>query len=322
MFRTELNPAPSKVKIDLQKPILLVGSCFSDSIGEILEENKFKALPNPFGVVYNPISIFNLLGNSILGKKYENISFVEQNEIWYNYHFHSDISALTREKLAIKITEKMSRVGEYFAQEDAVLILTLGTAFVYALTESGEIVANCHKMPASLFEKHLLSPPQIVKAFEKLYAILPKNLTIILTVSPVRHIKDTIPLNAVSKSVLRLVCHELCERFENVGYFPAYEYLIDDLRDYRFYEADMLHPNRQAIDYVFAKFGATYFDAATQLFLKKWEKIHKSLQHKAFHSETKQHQQFLKNLLLMLQSVTEVDVSREIDLVSQQLSPS
>lgn len=322
MFRTELNPIPSKVKIDLQKPILLVGSCFSDSIGEILVENKFDALPNPFGVVYNPLSIFNLLENTILEKKYENISFVEQNEIWYNYHFHSDISALTKEKLATKITEKISRVGEYFAKENITLIITLGTAFVYSLIKEDVIVANCHKMPASLFEKQLLSPKQIIKAFEKLYGILPPNMTVILTVSPVRHIKDSIPLNAVSKSVLRIVCHELSEQFENVSYFPAYEYLIDDLRDYRFYEADMLHPNRQAIDYVFAKFGETYFDTATQTFLKKWKQIHKSLHHRAFHSETKTHQQFLRNLLLQLQAITEVNVSREIDFVSKQLNPS
>lgn len=319
MFRTELTATPSKVKIDLQRPILLVGSCFSDSIGEILIENKFDALPNPFGVVYNPISIFNLLENSILKKSYDDNSFAQQNEIWYNYHFHSEVSALTKEELATKITEKMSRVGEWLAKEQSTLILTLGTAFVYSYIKNDEIVANCHKMPASLFEKQLLSQKQIIKAFEKLYGILPKNLHIILTVSPVRHIKDSIPLNAVSKSILRLVCHELSEQFENISYFPAYEYLIDDLRDYRFYDADMLHPNRQAIDYVFAKFGETYFDIGTQAFLKKWDKIHKSLHHSAFYSETKAHQQFLKNLLLQLQSITEIDVSEEINLVNEQL---
>ncbi len=321
MFRTELLAAQSKIKIDLQNPVLLIGSCFSDNIGEILITHKFNAIPNPLGVIYNPISIFNLLESSLLKKKYDDDSFIKQHEIWYNYHFHSEISALAKESLNEKIVDRLATVGKCFEKERLTLILTFGTAFAYSLIENGEIVANCHKMPAQLFAKQLLSPQQITAAFEKLYSILPKDLAIILTVSPVRHTKDTIPLNSVSKAVLRLSCHELAEKFENVSYFPAFEYVIDDLRDYRFYEADMLHPNRQAIDYVFDKFATTYFDRFTQEFLKKWEKIHKSLQHKPFYAQTEAHQSFLKNLLSQLQSIKEVDVSEEIAGLEKQLIP-
>lgn len=321
MFRTELLATQSKIKIDLQNPILLIGSCFSDNIGEILITNKFNAIPNPLGVVYNPLSIFNLLESSLLKRDYHDNSFVQQNKIWYNYHFHSEISALTKEDLNEKIVDRLAIVEKCFEKKRLTLILTFGTAFVYSLIENGEIVANCHKMPAQLFEKQLLTPKQITTAFEKLYNILPKDLAIILTISPVRHIKDTIPLNSVSKAVLRLSCHELAEQFENVSYFPAFEYVIDDLRDYRFYEVDMLHPNRQAIDYVFGKFATTYFDRFTQEFLKKWEKIHKSLQHKPFYAQTEAHQTFLRNLLSQLQSIKEVDVRAEIANLEKQLIP-
>jgi GSCFA family len=322
MFRTELSPAPSQVKINLKSPILLVGSCFSDQIGGRLQANKFDAMPNPFGVIYNPISIFKLLVYSILDRKQDRYSFVQRGEIWYNYHFHSEVSALEMNKLEQLLAVKQGRVGEWFAHTAPMkkfLIITLGTAYVYQLKESGEVVANCHKMPAQLFEKQLLYPTQIIKEFEYLYGVLPKNLEIILTVSPVRHLKDTLPLNAVSKAVLRVACHELSQQFDNVHYFPAYELVLDDLRDYRFYEADMLHPNTQAIDYVFDKFANTFFDEATQLFVDKWEKIAKSLQHKPFFPETKEHQQFLRHLLAQLESMVEVEVEEEIEQVQRQL---
>lgn len=321
MFRTELQVFPSTFLISLQNPILLLGSCFSDHIGRLLQENKFSALPNPFGVIYNPISIFSLLENSIVGKSSLDDFFLQREEIWYHYDFHSAISALKKEDLEKQILEKYKQVNHFFsfANTATFLILTMGTAFVYELKGKEKIVANCHKMPSLLFEKRLLSAENIVKEFEKLYGILPKNLHIILTVSPVRHIKDTIPLNAVSKSVLRLACHQIAEEFENVSYFPAYELMIDDLRDYRFYEADMLHPNLQAITYIFHKFVEMYLDTSARTFLKKWEKIYKSLQHKPFYPHTSAHQQFLKHLLHQLEAITEVEVSEEIHQVKRQM---
>jgi hypothetical protein len=321
MFRTELQVFPAYPQISLQNPILLLGSCFSDNIGTLLKENKFTVLPNPFGVIYNPISIFNLLESSILGKPRLDDFFLQREEVWYHYDFHSEISTLKKEDLEKQILEKFKQVNHFFSFSNATtfLILTLGTAFVYELKGKEKIVANCHKMPSSLFEKRLLSPESIVKEFEKLYGILPKNLHILLTVSPVRHIKDTIPLNSVSKSVLRLACHQIAEEFENVSYFPAYELMIDDLRDYRFYEADMLHPNSQAITYIFHKFVEMYLDASAQTFLKKWEKIYKSLQHKPFYPHTSAHQQFLRHLLQQLEAITEVEVSEEIHRVKQQM---
>ncbi len=321
MFRTELQVFPATPQISLQNPILLLGSCFSDNIGRLLQESKFSAIPNPFGVIYNPISIFNLLESSIIRKFSLDDFFLQREEVWYHYDFHSAISALKKEELEKQILEKLNQVHHFFSfsRTNIFLILTLGTAFVYALKGKDKIVANCHKMPSSLFEKRLLSPENIVKEFEKLYGILPKNVHIILTVSPVRHIKDTISLNSVSKSVLRLACYQITEEFENVSYFPAYELMIDDLRDYRFYEADMLHPNSQAITYIFQKFVEMYLDAPTQTFLKKWEKIYKSLQHKPFYPHTAAHQQFLRHVLQQLETITEVDISKEIHQIKEQM---
>ncbi len=318
MFRTELIANPYSQSINLQNTLLLMGSCFSDNIGKLLQINKFNALANPLGVVYNPLSIFYLLENSLQKKEFAANTFVQHQEVWYNYHFHSEISALKKEDLENKMSEKLTQVAQGLGANPFV-VLTFGTAFAYRLRENGELVANCHKMPSQLFEKELLSAEQIVSAFEKLHEILPQNTPIILTVSPVRHLKETLSLNSVSKAVLRIACHQLTQKFENVSYFPAFEYVLDDLRDYRFYEADMLHPNAQAIDYVFSKFAETYFDAPTQTFLRKWEKIYKSLQHHAFYPETGTHQLFLKNLLQQLMAIQEIEVSSEIEFVKQQI---
>ncbi|MCU0391171.1 MAG: GSCFA domain-containing protein [Thermoflexibacter sp.] len=321
-FRTELPALTSPMRLTLQSPILFIGSCFAENIGNILKNNKFNVKINPFGTIYNPISIFQLLEYSMLNTPIDDRFYVQREEVWHHYYLHSEISALEKNTLAQQTSSALARVHSFLNPPTSikpVLIITLGTAFVYHLKNERQIVANCHKMPSELFDKKLLTPEEIVKGFEKLSQILPKNLPIILTISPVRHIKDTIPLNAVSKSILRLACHQIAEAFANVSYFPAFELMIDDLRDYRFYDSDMLHPNNQAIDYIFDYFSTTYLDTSALLFIKKWDKISKSLQHKPFHAHTFAHQQFLINLLAHLEAITEIDVSEEIAHVKAQI---
>jgi hypothetical protein len=203
------------------------------------------------------------------------------------------------------------------------LILTFGTSFIYKLLNPQVYVANCHKMPKNLFEKELLSVKDICRGFAVLYRELKEinpNLRIILTVSPVRHTKDGMAENQVSKSILRAACHYLTTDYEDVEYFPSYEIMMDDLRDYRFYKPDMIHPNEVAEQYIFEKFSETYFDENLKDFIKKWQPIQKALAHRPFDEKSESHQKFLKKLLKDLQEIsTLVNVEKEISEISFSL---
>jgi len=321
-FRTELQPAKSSTQVDLHDPIITIGSCFADTMGRQLHENKFKVLPNPFGVTYNPHAIHTLLQYALHNQVVPEHTYLENNGIHLNYQLHTALSALKKADLEKKIAALTGSV-HYFLKDSRWLIITYGTAWVYSRNDTGEIVANCHKMPSSLFTKELLTQKRMLDSFEEFYTKLKafnKNINILLTVSPVRHIKDTLELNSVSKSVLRLGCHTLAEQHDDVHYFPAYELLVDDLRDYRFYKSDLIHPSEDAEAYIWEKFSAAWFNEPTQNFLEKWDKIKNALNHKAFHPSTPAHQAFLKNLLLQLEQInTQVSVQEEITIVKAQL---
>lgn len=322
-LQTTLNIAPATTKISLQNPILLLGSCFSDEVGNLLSTHKFNVYINPFGTIFNPISCLELLEICLLDKQLAPETFVKDKELYFNYLLHSNFFAYQLADLQQDIENCKLKVKEFFnSQEQKVLIFTFGTAYIYELQEPENAkisVANCHKQPAKLFEKRLVTVAEILSKFTILYQLLPPNIEIILTVSPVRHIKDTLPLNAVSKAILRLVCHELSQKFENVSYFPSYELMNDELRDYRFYATDMLHPTPQAVEYIYEKFCQTYMSSETLDFQHKWKKILQQLSHHSFHKDTVAHQQFLQNLLQNLQAITTVDVSQEIAEVMKEL---
>lgn len=321
-FRTELTPLKANRQIDLKHAVLTVGSCFADTIGERLHENKFKVLTNPFGTAYNPHSIHTLLNNAVHNQLPPEHTFFTNNEIHLNYQFHSALSALTKTVLEKQVKELTQHV-HIFLKDAQWLFITYGTAWIYTRNDTGEVVSNCHKMPASLFTKALLTQKKILDSFAECYTKLKainNNINIILTVSPVRHLKETLELNSVSKSVLRLACHTLAEQYKDVYYFPAYELLLDDLRDYRFYKGDLIHPSDEAVHYIWDKFSATWFTPNTLLFLEAWTKIRSALNHKAFHPTTQAHQAFLKNLLNQLEELQkQVSVKQEIDFVKKQL---
>ena len=297
-WRTELNVKPSENKITLSNRIFTVGSCFADEIGNHLFENKFQVSNNPFGTVYNPVSIHRLLLFG-LNKSFPGQESYSQNEdIYCNYHFHSSFSSLNQGDLENKIENSILE-SNFFLKTANRIIITYGTSFVYRLKSSGDVVANCHKMPSTGFEKQLLSESDILKSFEEFYGNLKSinpSVKIILTVSPVRHLKDTLELSAVSKSILRVACHSITNRFPDVEYFPAYEILLDDLRDYRFYKTDRLHPTEEAVEYIWEKFMDTYFDDSTMKIVLEWQQIKKDLMHKPFHKQSEKHQKFLKNV--------------------------
>jgi len=322
MFRTEIQLDPSPYKISLSSAVVSMGSCFAHIIGDRLKAFKFKALSNPFGVVYNPISVFELFRMGLQKKMPPEDSYLVSQSVHYNYCFHSDISALTRDELERKAGEAILNLNGWLKQADWAII-TLGTAFVYKRTDNGQIVANCHKVPGGFFNREMLEPDDILLAFEslreELMAVNP-HIRFIFTVSPVRYIRDTLPGNSASKAVLRYVCEKLVRKFENVDYFPSFEALIDDLRDYRFYADDMAHPNSLSERYVWDKFVGRYFDEPAKRFIEEWESIRKALAHRPFYPGLPAHQAFLKKTMDRLRALSSiVDVSEEIAYLNAQL---
>jgi len=321
-FRTELKVTPSSVQIHLKDSLLTQGSCFADAIGYRLTSFKRRTLVNPFGVIYNPESIHKVLAYSIFNEPLPEHTFVQNQEVHLNFNFHSAFSALKKNVL---VEQLLNTIGSthYFLKDADWLLLTYGTAWVYRRRETGEIVANCHKLPSALFAKSLLTPEAIISSFRDFYGQLKRfnpRIKIILTVSPVRHLKDTLELNNLSKSVLRVACHDISSQHDDVEYFPAYEMMIDDLRDYRFYKGDMLHPTAEAEDYIWEKFMERYFSPGLKDFVQQWKVILSAMRHKAFHPLAPAHQQFLRDTLKKLEELkTLADVDEEVALISKQI---
>lgn len=318
-WKTDLVVTPT-TPIQLHDSVATFGSCFADVIGNYLTTNKFNTLANPFGTVYNPISIHQTL-RMICGKEVpDEVNFVESQGAWFHYQFHSSFYDSSREALREKIEEKIKITHEHI-KSCRVVILTYGTGFVYRRKDNQEIVSNCHKMPSSLFTKELLSTELILQSANEtldLLRMLNPQIRVITTVSPVRHTKDTLQLNSVSKSILRLCAHELQK--SGVEYFPAYEIMMDDLRDYRFYKTDRIHPTEEAEGYIIEKFGDQYFDTATKNLLMEWNSIRQALQHKPFQPNSSAHQIFLRKTLERLERIRQtLPVESEITAIKSQL---
>ena len=327
-FRTTFQIPEVEHKISLDAQLITLGSCFADVVGNQLKDNKLPIEVNPFGTLFNPLSIFKILSPSYT--QADERLYIHNPEAWVHYDFHSQFSANTKEELSESINQKLSDIHSRLtpvttaAHTSQFLILTFGTAFIYKLLNPQNYVANCHKMPNSLFEKQLLSVKDICKGFAILHKELKEtnpNLRIILTVSPVRHTKDGMAENQVSKSILRAACHYLTTDYQDVEYFPSYEIMMDDLRDYRFYKPDMIHPNEVAEQYIFEKFSETYFDDDLKDFIKIWQPIRKALNHRPFNEKSASHQDFLRKLLGDLEGIGGlVDVQSEIETVKSNFS--
>ena len=324
MFRTELPIAPASTLLPRTARVLTVGSCFADSIGLRLTQNKVDALVNPFGTVFQPLALGRLLraaaGEDVDWQQH----LVEARGRWQSYDLHGSIGADSPVELLQTIQELVRRTGEFLRTADVVL-LTLGTAWAYRLRETGELVSNCHKQSADLFVRELLTPDEIINSLAETHAYLRRlnpALRFVLTVSPVRHLKDTLPLNAVSKSVLRVATHFVSDLLPDVAYFPAYELLLDELRDYRFYAADMLHPSEVAEDYIWDKFARTYFDADFGRFRQEWTGVRQALAHRPLHPGAPEYRQFLASTLDKLEqlSLRKVAVDDELRTVRTQLA--
>lgn len=281
-FRTDVHIAPRVDLISYKTQMLCIGSCFADEMGERLNELQFPVSVNPFGVIFNPVSLAELLKNA-LESRFDETLFVTRDGHWYHHGYHSKVNASSIEALSQKITGLNAQLQTTLNQAN-VMLLTFGSAWVYKHNQTNSIVSNCHKVPQDQFSKKLLDF-EVLKGvyfhlFETLFKQNPK-LHVVLTVSPVRHIKDGVHENNISKSVLHLLAHYLVNHFKQVSYFPSYELIVDDLRDYRFYKEDLIHPTKQAVDYVFEKFSETYFSEKTKEAIKLQQSILKLKAHKS-----------------------------------------
>jgi hypothetical protein len=281
-FRTTFNIPASAKKITYNYPVIFIGSCFATAIGRKFESGHMPVMINPSGTVYNPVSVSNTLDIITNGRNYKINDLYNNNGVWLSFNHYTDFSSDSADKTLNQIN---SRLGESrkFISEAQYLFVTFGTARNYRWKETGEIVSNCHKIPAASFTHELLSVREIVTLWEnqldKLHLLYPK-LQIVFTISPVRHWKDGAHGNQVSKSVLFLAVEELMKHSSKPGYFPAYELLIDDLRDYRFYDVDMLHPSTSAVDYIWEAFTRCYFDGKTLDLWQEVEKITRAVSHR------------------------------------------
>lgn len=311
-FRTIFQIQSSDFKLNHQHKILTIGSCFSDVIGKRLTDLKFDGLINPFGVIFNSVSIQKLIERSI-HKKYFTTTDVHQNgEEFFCFDVHSSFNALTKEIVLTELNSTLNQVYHYIYSCDIIMI-TLGTSWIYEWKNSNQIVANCHKVEAKQFEKRLLTTDENLNSLELIISDLKKinpNIHIITTVSPVRHTKDGMVENNVSKGRLLDALYQLSLQDNQVEYFPSYELVLDDLRDYRFFKEDLIHPSKQAIDYIWEKFSETYFEQSTQTIIQKINKVLSAINHRPFNEESDNHQRFLEKTI---KSMNELEKGNQLD---------
>lgn len=277
-FRTEMPIEARGITLGYYAPVMFVGSCFAQNIAAKMQAGEWPA-HNPLGVLYNPLSISAALrGIAVLGdseaRKWLEDSLTERDGMWVSYMFASFLHGSTREEVAERFMSLREQTRAILMECDT-LFITLGTAWVYRLAKApNEVVANCHKKPAACFLRERLKVEECVDALQQIIEELRKlngKLRVVLTVSPVRHLKDGLHGNNLSKAVLHLAVERLCATLRDVYYFPAYELVVDDLRSYRFYAADLAHPSDQAVEYVWEHFKASYMDARTLEALKAAE---------------------------------------------------
>lgn len=296
-FRKELEVKKMRVSIQHTEPVLLLGSCFSEHIGEKLRLAKFSVLENPHGILFNPVSISRAVTAYIDKTTYTEADLFELNETWHSWDHHSRFSAPEKEMALQKINEAVAESHD-FLKKAGWVIVTLGSAFSYELAENNRPVANCHKAPANLFRRKLLSIEETLTALDTMIHRLRfynPDLKILFTISPVRHLREGMVENNRSKAVLIQAVHHVVDKFEGLFYFPAYELVIDDLRDYRFYAEDLVHPNYQATEYVWTKLMESCMDAPTQELIKDLRQMELSFRHRPFNPETRQHKKFLQD---------------------------
>lgn len=283
-------------QIDYNSNVLLLGSCFSENVGKKLNYFKFQNQQNPFGILFHPIAIETLISNAVQKKEYSEKDIIFHNEQWHCFDAHSKLSSSSKKELLINLNKQINTTNEQINKASHI-ILTLGTSWVYRFIKTNTVVANCHKIPQNQFSKELISVETIVDALNNILSLIKSvnnKAVILFTVSPIRHLKDGFIENMQSKSHLITAIHQVITK--QSFYFPSYELMMDELRDYRFYAEDMIHPNQTAIDFIWEKFKYVWIAEDALKTMDKVAEIQKGLQHKPFNLNSEAHQKLLNIL--------------------------
>ncbi|MGV6846538.1 MAG: GSCFA domain-containing protein [Lutibacter sp.] len=305
-FRTNITLTPEKKQISYDSQVLFLGSCFSENIAHKMDYFKFPTLCNPFGILYNPVAINSIVSRIITLDYFSENDVFQFLEKWQSFEVHSTMSHPLKNALISNLNNQLNHT-HHFIKKSSHLFITLGTSWVYRHINTNKIVGNCHKIPQREFNKELLNISAITDSLQNLIQSVKsinKSIQIIFTVSPIRHLKDGFTENTLSKSHLITAIHQLTNQ-KSIFYFPSYEILLDDLRDYRFYAKDLVHPNDLAIEYIWEQFKNVWLTTSSFNIMKKVDSVQKAIAHKPFNPKSKKHQLFLDELAIKKQVLKE-----------------
>ncbi|MFX0558453.1 GSCFA domain-containing protein [Maribacter sp. CXY002] len=296
-LQTQIPLQKSDNQMDYDSQVLLMGSCFSENIGNKLTYHKFRTLQNPFGILYTPLAIEKCIAAAIRNTGLSEKHLVQYNDKWQSLDVHSDLSRKTKKATVEALERALVKTGQ-FLQNATHVFLTMGTSWAYTYKTTGEFIANCHKIPSKQFDKVLIPHERLVSSLlntiELLTSVNPE-VQVVITISPIRHLKDGFVENQLSKANLISAVHQVVANTK-VAYFPAYEILLDELRDYRFYAEDMVHPNKLAVDYIWEKFNKVYISDKAMKTMAEVASVQRGLQHRPFDVSSSAHQNFMKSL--------------------------
>ena len=296
-LRTEIELTKQESVINYDSHIVLFGSCFAENIGHKLDFYKFQYLTNPYGILFHPIAIENALDDIYQKKIYTENDLYFHNDLWQSFKHHSKFSSESKSEILSTINTSIANANQLL-KKSSHIIITLGTAWIYEFTEQQLLVANCHKIAQKKFQKRLLSLDEIQQSLQNTLQIIHHfnpTAQVIFTVSPVRHLSNGIVENSQSKALLLTAIHQVIHQ-KNIHYFPSFEIVMDDLRDYRFYKSDLIHPNDLAVTYIWEQFKKSWIDEKSYPLMDEIEAIQKAIQHRSFNEDSPKHQAFLKNL--------------------------
>ncbi len=306
VFRTEVKVNLYPFRLNYETPVLFCGSCFAENIGGIMQSYKMPVLVNPNGVVYNPLSVAKVISNVLHGREYSEADLNHRNGVWFSFDHYTRFSSASKDDCLLKINA-VSRKANDFIKNAKIIAITFGTARVYRLLPTEQVVANCHKIPAKEFIHTLLTVDEIVSEWSKLMDDILSEfpaMRFLFTVSPIRHWKDGAIGNQLSKAILTVAVHKLISLYPNVAYyFPGYEIMMDDLRDYRFYDTDMLHLSQLAVDYIWQKFSDVLIDGQSLLIAEQVHKIQQALSHRPVNPNSEEFKRFVEITISQIENL-------------------
>lgn len=321
LFRTKVNIPKSEFDFGYQKRAMMMGSCFVENIGAKLKSYKYQVDVNPFGVIYNPVSVCSSLRILMEEKELVEDDLNFHNNLWFSFYHHSKFSNTDLSQCLSDINSGIKLSSKNLKEADS-LFITFGTSWVYELLSSGTIVSNCHKLPAKDFNRYRLNVDEIVAIYKDLLVellIFNPKIKIVFTVSPIRHWKDGANGNQLSKATLLLAIDQLTELFDQASYFPSYEIVMDELRDYRFYSEDMLHMSDVAVKYIWQRFSETYLTESAIQTQKQVEKFILAANHRPFNVNSDSHQTFIKSSLAKINDFLKLNPGINMDDVIANL---